>query len=150
MGGFFTSIGISSAPLPQSNSYLHLLVSLLPLPNIELLESCGACVPDALHSSLVPASKKPEHCARISRCSTYLCSLFAFLIMISTSPVCKNSGNSFCNCMDPPPPPPACDRGCRWCRRTVEIGARELLVTDGDRWDLIPLETLVRVEPSSG
>lgn len=44
----------------------------------------GACD----HSTLVPASKKPEHCANINLCRRYLFSCPSALIIISTSPVC--------------------------------------------------------------
>jgi hypothetical protein len=55
------------------------------------------------HSELVPASKKPEHCANISRCSMYLFSCPSALIMTSTSPVCAKKGNSFCGWYEEPP-----------------------------------------------
>jgi hypothetical protein len=115
-----TSIGTSSSPAEfQSSLYFQrflggskeglrsvLLVRVLLLPAtlcspmggspFALLRSSIA--PALLHSTLVPASKNPEHWLKMSRCKTYRCSRrpLALLSTISTSPVCEKTGNSFC------------------------------------------------------
>lgn len=75
----------------------------------------AACALD--HCSLVEASKKPEFCARIRRCSTYRRSWPSAAIVISTSPVSAKFGNSFCGRYVPPP---TWDRWLR-CRRVVVL-----------------------------
>ena len=139
-GCFCTSIGTSSSLLPQSNSYLHCrrpppenaglpaTTSSLILPSGllgPLPEVCPrACAFD--HSSLVPVSKKPEHCAKISLCSIYRFSWPSAFMIISTSPVCAKLGNSFCGLYVTPP---VCERVVR-CRRVLVL--RE--DTEAGRW----------------
>lgn len=115
-----TSIGTSSSPADcQSSVYFQrfpggskdglrsvLLVRVLLLP-ATLCSPIGGSPfaplisskpPPLLHSALVPASKKPEHWLKMSRCSRYRCSRrpLALVSTISTSPVSENTGNSFC------------------------------------------------------
>lgn len=133
-GTFWTSMGGSSSFVPQSSSYLHFFLS-CRAPDGILAKAAGFAFsmelpssPAFAHSSLVPASKKPEHCVRISLCSRYRCSRRPLLIMISTSPVCVKTGNSFCGCSVAPP---NCDR-CWRCLRTVEA-RDECDATEGGR-----------------
>ena len=123
-------MGTSSSLLPQSNSYLHwrrpppgnaplpAISSSLILPSGLLgpwPEPCPrACAFD--HSSLVPVSKKPEHCAKINLCSIYRFSWPSALMIISTSPVWAKFGNSFCGLYETPP---VCERVVRWRRVLV-------------------------------
>ena len=67
---------------------------LLPATSVE--EVVGILAFD--QSSLVLASKNPEDCERMSRCSIYLlsCPPSPALSTISTSPVTAKLGNSFC------------------------------------------------------
>lgn len=132
---FCTSIGTSPSPVPESSSYLHLLLpsptSLLPsspiLANAPPLLLSSTVAFD--HSALVLASKKPLHCVKMILCSRYL---FVYpapslgATKISTSPVWLKTGNSFCGIKDELPPP-ACERPGRRCREerdTTEDGAR--------------------------
>jgi hypothetical protein len=130
---FCISMGTSSSFLPQSSSYLHLFFSggalLGTLASAAALWFCDAPSPEVAHSSLNPASKNPEHCDRISLCSRYRCSFLPFAITISTSPVCVNTGNSFCGWYEEPP---KCER-CGRCLRVVEVAREECEVTEGGR-----------------
>jgi hypothetical protein len=129
---FCTSMGRSSSFLPQSSSYRHLVFSCRVAEDGILASAAEPATllpsPAPAHSSLVPASKNPEHCVRISLCSRYRCSLRPLLITISTSPVCVKMGNSFSGWVVDPP---NCDR-CGRCLRTVDA-RDECDDTDGGR-----------------
>jgi hypothetical protein len=131
---FCISMGRSSS-LPQSSSYFHLFFSGGGAPCGILASTAGFAFgtllsPALAHSSLNPASKKPEHCANINLCSKYRCSFLPFAMTISTSPVCVKTGNSFRDCCEADDPP-TCDR-CGRCLRTVEA-REEWDVTEGGR-----------------
>ena len=120
-------MGTSSGEVPQSSSYRHIWrgappvgagadrrewdiveldsssspmldrvdpAPLLPATSVE--EVVGTLAFD--QSSLVLASKNPDDCERMSRCSIYLlsCPPSPVLSTISTSPVTAKFGNSFC------------------------------------------------------
>jgi hypothetical protein len=129
---FCTSMGMSSSCFPQSSSYLHLVLSCRAadgaLARAAELGFGALASPEPAHSSLVPASKKPEHCVNINLCSRYRCSLRPLPMIISTSPVCVKTGNSFCGWYDVPP---NCDR-CGRCLRAVDA-REECDATDGGR-----------------
>lgn len=96
---FCTSIGTSSS-LPQSSSYRQRFRSCrepdgLRASAAALMFCATLPSPAPAHSSLVPASKKPEHCVRMSLCRRYRFSRRPLLMTISTSPVCVKTGNSF-------------------------------------------------------
>lgn len=131
MRTFCTSIGKSSSCFPQSSSYLHFCFSCRADDGtLASAAELGAALPSPAlaHSSLVPASKKPEHCVNISLCSRYRCSLRPLLMTISTSPVCVKIGNSFWGWYVEPP---NCDR-CGRCLRAVDA-RDECDATDGGR-----------------
>jgi hypothetical protein len=96
---FCTSIGTSSS-LPQSSSYRQRFRSWREPDGFRaraatLMFWATLPSPAPVHSSLVPASKKPEHCVRMSLCRRYLFSRRPLLMTISTSPVWVKTGNSF-------------------------------------------------------
>lgn len=125
---FCISIG-SSSSLPQSSSYLHLFFSgAAPCGILASAAGLPLPSPEVAHSSLVPAAKKPEHCVKINLCSRYRSSFLPFEMIISTSPVCVNTGNSFWGWYDVPP---NCDR-CGRCLRVVDA-REEWDVTEGGR-----------------
>ena len=110
---FCTSMGMSPSPVPGSSSYLHLFLGRSPSRSPSTPDAAGVGkLPSGAkratsfppvrsfafdHCSLVLASKNPLLRVRVCLCNRYLASPpEGVRMLMSTSPECEKTGNSFC------------------------------------------------------